>query len=149
MAVVCSSVLELEIVLRLRTQVEQALENSHTQLSHSFNKARPHIEAALNHCGNTHSPEHVFSMLQAGVAKLYVGESAAVVTQDLTMPNGVQLHFWLAAGDLEELRRMETKITDAARKRGIKRVSLIGRSGWLKALPGYQDAGRILVKEIS
>ena len=149
MAVVCSSVLELEIVLRLHTPVEQTLENSHTQLSHSFNKARPHIEAALAHCGNTHSPEHVFSMLQAGAAKLYVGDKAAVVTQDLEMPNGVQLHYWLAAGELEELKQMETQITDAARKRGIKRVSLIGRSGWLKALPGYHDAGRILVKEIA
>ena len=64
------------------------------------------------------------------------------------MPNGVQLHYWLAAGELEELKEMETQITNDARKRGIKRVSLIGRSGWIKALPGYADAGRILVKEI-
>ena len=123
-------------------------EHFNTRLLDNFNKALPHIRAALKHCGDTHKPAHVWAMLVARECELYVNENSAVVTQILKMPNGDQLHFWLAGGNLSEIKKLEQDIIDQAKKNGIKRVSLVGRAGWLKELSGYKDAGRILVKEL-
>lgn len=87
-------------------------------------------------------------MIQTKLAELHTSENAAVVTQILQTPTGDQLHYWLAAGNLQELQELERQITKKAKDRGIKRVSLIGRAGWVKALDGYRDAGRILTKEL-
>lgn len=118
-------------------------------MSAKFNQALPHIEAALHNSGDTHKPLHVWTMIQTKLAELHTSKNAAVVTQILQTPTGDQLHYWLAGGDLQELQELERQITKKAKKRGIKRVSLIGRAGWVKALDGYRDAGRILTKELT
>jgi len=123
-------------------------EHSVTQLLANWNKALPHIRAALKYCGDTHTPAHVWAMIRTGAASLYTSENSAVVTQVLDMPNGKQLHYWLAGGDLKELKQLEKTITANAKAQGIKKVSLIGRAGWVKELPGFNDAGRVLIKEI-
>lgn len=111
-------------------------------------KARPHITAALEHSGDTHTTEDVFAMIQRGDAHLYVGANSAVVTQDLDLPTGKQLHFWLAGGDLNELIKIEQDVEQAARERGIRRISIIGRRGWRRRLQGFREAGVILMKDI-
>lgn len=111
-------------------------------------KAEPHIKAALKHSGDTHNAQDVFAMIQNGEANLYVGANSAVVTQDLNLPTGKQLHFWLAGGDLNELIKIEQDVEQAARERGIRRISIIGRRGWRKRLEGFREAGVILTKDI-
>jgi hypothetical protein len=87
-------------------------------------------------------------MIVSGEAALFVGKGSAVVTQELHLPTGTQLHFWLAAGDLGEIVAMERDIERAARSRGIRRMSILGRRGWKAALDGFREAGTILVKEL-
>ena len=70
------------------------------------------------------------------------------MTQEIDLPRGVQLHFWLAGGDLDELMEIERDIEKAAHENGIVRVSIIGRRGWRAKLDGFKEAGVILVKEI-
>jgi hypothetical protein len=111
--------------------------------------AEPHIVSALAHCGDTHKPADVLAMINRGEAALYVGKNSAVVTQEIDLPVGTQLHFWLAAGDLGEMVEMERDIERAARSRGIRRLSILGRRGWKAALDGFREAGTILVKEIA
>ena len=136
-----------------------------------WQQAEPHIIAALHHAGDTHEPADVVEMIMEGraalwvgdrcavvrdvidmildgMAELFVGEDCAVVTQEIELPIGIQLHFWLAGGDLDELVRIQRDIETAARSRGIRRISIIGRRGWRAKLDGYREAGVILVKEI-
>lgn len=113
-----------------------------------WQQAEPHIIAALHHAGDTHEPRDVIDMILDGMAELFVGEDCAVVTQEIELPIGIQLHFWLAGGDLDELVRIQRDIETAARSRGIRRISIIGRRGWRAKLDGYREAGVILVKEI-
>jgi len=114
----------------------------------NWDKAEPHILAALVNCGNTHAPSDVRRMIKEGTAALFVGEDSAIVTQEIDTPTGRLLHFWLAGGELEELAEMSASIETAAKAKGISRVSIVGRRGWQKALPGYREAGVILMKEI-
>ena len=113
-----------------------------------WQQAEPHIIAALHHAGDTHEPRDVIDMILDGMAELFVGEDCAVVTQEIELPIGIQLHFWLAGGDLDELVRIQRDIETAARSRGIRRISIIGRRGWRAKLDGYREAGVILVQEI-
>ena len=72
----------------------------------------------------------------------------AVVTQELNLPTGRQLHFWLAGGDLNELIKIEQDVEHAAKARGIRRISIIGRRGWQRKLDGFNEAGVVLTKDI-
>ena len=142
------SQLEAKTLLLSRIHPQRPRENLAMQSLDEFQKCLPFIQSALDKCGNTHLPSDVFEMCKKKLAKLHAGEKSAIVTQILTMPSGRQLHFWLAGGDLDELVKMEKELVFEARKDGIKKVSVIGRAGWLKKLPNYKDAGRILVKDI-
>jgi hypothetical protein len=117
-------------------------------LSADWQRAEPHVIAALAHAGDTHEPRDVLDMIIGGRAALWVGSECAVVTQEIDLPRGVQLHFWLAGGDLDELMEIERDIEKAAHENGIVRVSIIGRRGWRAKLDGFKEAGVILVKEI-
>ena len=120
--------------------------------SGSFNDdwqaAAPHIRAALQHCGDPHTLDDVMRMVMARDAELYVGGLSAVVTQELNLPTGRQLHFWLAGGDLNELIKIERDVEHAAKARGIRRISIIGRRGWQRKLDGFNEAGVVLTKDI-
>lgn len=116
-------------------------------LKQDFASAAPHIANALERSGNTHHLNDIYQLLLNKEAALFVGERSAVVTQEITLPVGRQLHFWLAGGDLEELVEIEADVEAAARQVGIKRFSIVGRKGWRNKLPGYREAGVILTKE--
>ena len=118
-------------------------------LQEDFAAAAPHIASALERSGNTHHLNDVYYLLLNKEAALFVGEKSAVVTQEMILPVGRQLHFWLAGGDLDELVEIEADVEAAAREKGIKRFSIVGRKGWRNKLPGYREAGIILTKESS
>lgn len=117
-------------------------------LADDWRQAERHIIAALAHSGDTHGPEDVLEMITSGRAALFVGQQSAVVTQEISLPVGRQLHFWLAAGDLDELVEIERDVEQAASERGIRRISIIGRRGWRGRLEGFREAGVILTKDI-
>jgi len=120
---------------------------SSADLKEDFVAAAPHLANALERAGNTHHLNDVYGLLLAGEAALFVGDRSAVVTQEFELPAGRQLHFWLAGGDLDELVLIEADVEEKARKKGIHRFSIVGRKGWQNKLPGYREAGVILVKE--
>ena len=117
-------------------------------LKDDWRRAKPHVIAALEHAGDTHEPADVLDMILGGSAALFVGEGSAVVAQEIKLPAGRQLHFWLAAGDLDELVEIERDVEQAARKRGISKMSIIGRRGWRVKLDGFREVGVVLTKEI-
>ena len=108
---------------------------------------RRHLQAALNHCGNTHTVDDVLQMVDDGKASLHVGERCAVVTQVMSFPTGRRLHYWLAGGDLMELQEIEKRCSAEARQRGCVAASIIGRRGWAKKL-GYEEMATISVRKL-
>jgi len=109
---------------------------------------RKHLTEALNNAGDTHTVEDVLEMVEGNDASLHIRKHSTVVTQEFSFPQAKQLHFWLAGGDLQELIKTEKEIVKEAKKRGVTKVTIIGRPGWERKLPGFENAGVILSKEI-
>ena len=115
-----------------------------------FARLTPHIKAALAHAGDTHSPRDVWDAIERGDAQFWPLKSSVIVTEIVSYPAGRAIRFWLAGGELDELLTVEPFIVDwAAATHGCNRSEIIGRAGWVKALPDYRDAARVLVKEIN
>jgi len=86
-------------------------------------------------------------MIEGGSATLYQRTKSTVVTQEFELPAAKQLHFWLAGGDLDDLIEAEQEIAAEAKLRGVTKVTIIGRPGWVKKLDGFRIAGVILAKD--
>ncbi|MFN4178047.1 hypothetical protein [Phenylobacterium sp.] len=114
-------------------------------------RCAPFIDAALAHAGRTHALEHVAGMIEAGEAQLWAGDRSAMVTLVEDEPLERRLLIWLAGGNLEELvRRLRPAAEAWARTAGCRRVLIVGRPGWERALAreGYAPLARVVAKEL-
>lgn len=92
------------------------------------------IEKALEHGGGTHDLAHVLSAIRRGTAQLHTEGPCVIVTEVNDTPNERELHFWLAAGTLDEVIALSNKVMDWGREQGCTVATLCGRPGWAKAL---------------
>jgi len=109
------------------------------------------LDAALGHAGRSHTLDDVAAMLRNGDAQLWTGEASAMVTIVEDEPRERRLLIWLAGGDLSELTdRLRPAAECWAREQGCRRVLVIGRPGWERALApaGYAPLARIIAKEL-
>tara|TARA_R110000765_G_scaffold93492_3_gene176310 strand:+ start:493 stop:846 length:354 start_codon:yes stop_codon:yes gene_type:complete len=108
--------------------------------------ALPHIREALAHSGDMHTPADVYQRIEEGRAELHVGNRSAVVTQALS--GGKHLHYWLAGGHLDELKKIERDVSADAKARGFEKVTIAGRRGWLRSLENFEEAATIMVRKL-
>lgn len=113
-----------------------------------WERCRPWIEAALTHAGDFYTADDIKAEIDAGDAVFWPGADAAVVTQFWDFPRAKAVNFWLAGGDLEELRVMHDAIIEWAKAKGCDHAIIAGRSGWSRAL-GYKPAWTAMSKELS
>lgn len=88
------------------------------------------IEAALAYAGGTHTFEDVVREVESGNAQFWPGPNSCVVTQIDDAPSRRVLHFFLAAGDGDELAAMEPGLIEWGRDNGCTLARLVGRKGW-------------------
>jgi len=111
----------------------------------------PWLEAALAHAGGGHALADVRELVAAGGAQAWPGERSAMVTLIEDDPRERRLLIWLAGGDLAELvGRLRPAAEAWGRTLGCRRVLIIGRAGWERALApeGYAPLARIIAKEL-
>lgn len=114
-------------------------------------RAEPWLDAALAHAGRTHRLGDVLALVSAGEAQLWASEFAAMVTVVEDDPLERRLLIWLAGGDLDDLvHGLRPRAEDWARDQGCRRVVVIGRAGWERALApeGYAPLARIIAKDL-
>lgn len=114
--------------------------------------ARSLIESALGYGGATHTFEDVVAAVEAGKAQFWPGPRSVVVSEIVQHPRQKLLHFWLAAGHLEELERMLPMLEQWGKEQGCTAVTLSGRKGWegvsfLKA-GGWKPKLVVMMKEL-
>ena len=112
-----------------------------------WERCRPWIEAALEYSHGVYEIEDVEAEIGKGEAVFWPGEAAAAVTQFIETRKGKFLLFWLAGGDLPELRRMHDAIRRWGIEQGCSRSLIIGRPGWARVL-GYEPAWTTMTKEL-
>lgn len=111
-------------------------------------RCRPWLLAALRpECGTEAS---LVADLTLGLAQLWVGEAAALVTQRVDGPDGPCLHVWLAGGDLTEILELKPGVEAWGRAQGCNRVTLSGRKGWRRVLAphGFVTVGDELMRRL-
>jgi hypothetical protein len=114
-------------------------------------RLRHHVEAALEYSGGTHGIEDIAEGLKKGRFQLWPADDSVVVTEIIVYPRLKNLHFFLAGGDLDELRLMRPLIESWGRDMGCTRVSLAGREGWAKTFlrdEGYKPKWFVLSKDL-
>lgn len=108
----------------------------------------PLLEPAIDMMHGLHTADTVLERLIARRAELWTSDNSAVITEFVEYPHGRCLHFWLAGGDLDELKAMEPEIVAWGRTQGCVASSISGRRGWLRELPGYEEAATVMFKRI-
>lgn len=114
-------------------------------------KCRTHIEAALKYSQGTHNFADIASGILSGRFQLWPNRKSAIVTEIIVYPRLKDLHFFLAGGDLDELKHMTPFIEEWGKSQGCSRVSLAGRPGWAKTFlkdMGYMPTWYVLKKDL-
>lgn len=112
-------------------------------------RCAPWLEAALAHAHGTHALSDVREMVERREARFWAGRRAAMVTEVHEFPRMRVLHFWLAGGDLAELRDEMRPLAEAwGREQGCTRATISGRRGWARAL-GYAPLAWTCAKELT
>jgi len=110
-----------------------------------FDRLRPVLARAVERMEGLASVDDVLQLIVEDRAQFWpLGESCAV-TELVVYPGGTLCRIWLGAGDLDELRQVETMIRRWARQQGCLGLEIIGRDGWAKALDGYRKVATIMV----
>jgi len=92
------------------------------------------LEEALAQGGGGHALEHVLAAIQRKEAQLWIEGPCVIVTEVNDTPLRRELHFWLAAGTLDEVIHLSNKVKEWGRDQGCTVATLCGRRGWTRAL---------------
>lgn len=116
-----------------------------------FERLRHHVAAALEYSGGTHKVEDIAEGIRREQFQLWPGKNSVVVTEIIVYPQLKDLHYFLAGGDLDELRMMRPIIESWGKEIGCSRVSLAGRKGWERTFlkgEGYEPKWFIMCKDL-
>lgn len=118
-------------------------------LYESWAKAKPFLEPAIEALHGTHTIDDVCLMVGSGALRIVNGEKSALLIEENHHPHHKDLHVFLGGGDLEELLKLEAKLSEGAKASGFRGISgMSARDGWLKALPGYEQRSALFYKEL-
>ncbi len=95
---------------------------------------RERIASALEYSGGTHTFDDVAMMILQGKLLYWPLKNSCIVGEVYTYPNRKDLHFFISAGDLDEITAMQPKMIEAAKSLGCSSLSIAGRPGWIKPL---------------
>lgn len=113
-----------------------------------WERCREFLRPAIAYADNAFTERSVLDGLLAGRFQLWPASKSAVVTQIIRYPKGDVCRFFLAGGDLEELRTMEAPLIAWAKAQGCYALEIAGRDGWVRALGGYRKICTIFWKEL-
>ncbi len=114
-----------------------------------FEHSWPWLCASMLRYGKTHNKEDIWREIAEGRAQLHPLPHAAMLTTIEQYPAGLkEIKGWLAGGDLREIVAYEPVLAAWGKEIGCTRASIVGRRGWMKAMPGYFENGVILTKDL-
>lgn len=112
-------------------------------------RCSPWIEAALAHANGTHDLADVKAAIDRGEATFWNGHRSAMVTEIHAYPKFTTFNFWLAGGDLDELRDVLRPLAEQFyAAQGCRYATITGRPGWARAL-GYRTLHHTCAKDLS
>ena len=116
-----------------------------------LNRLRHQVESALEYSEGTHTFDDISDGVGNNRFQVWPGVKSVVVTEIIVYPRLKNLHYFLAGGDLDELKLMRPHIERWGKSLGCTRVTLAGRQGWAKTFlrdEGYEPKWFILSKNL-
>lgn len=118
-------------------------------LRSEFFRCKPWIEAALARDAiGTHDADDVWDLIETGHAQLWPTPNAAMVTKIDRFPKATVLQWWIAGGNLKEIKASEPRIAEWAKAQGCGFAAIAGRRGWARTLKDYRAAFAVAVKDL-
>jgi hypothetical protein len=114
-------------------------------------RCAPWLQAALDHAGRTHTLAQVRAAVERDEARFWPGPRSALIAVIENDPGDRRLLIWLAGGDRGELEGVILPLAETwGRQNLCRRVLVIGRAGWERALKskGYAPFARIVGKDL-
>lgn len=111
---------------------------------------RLHIASALAYASATHSVDDVLSMVAAGHAQFWPGPASCIVTRIVDQPRKRSVHFFLAAGNSNDLAQMVPIILDWAKSQDCTAATFVGRRGWARTFVtkmGFVDTQMVYMEK--
>jgi hypothetical protein len=107
------------------------------------------IGDAIEYNGNEVVLNDVLEGIHKGEFLVVNGQLSTIVLEPVEFPSGKRvMNFFLAGGDLDELRELEQNICRLAKQDGYTSMSIFGRKGWLRRLDGYKAKAVYMEKEL-
>jgi hypothetical protein len=95
----------------------------------AFDRLAPLLTPALVYAGGW-TVADVRARVASGLMQLWAGDRSVLITQLEQAPRWKELHFFSAAGHLDELRRLYDAAMAWGRLQGCRRATILGRPGW-------------------
>jgi hypothetical protein len=97
------------------------------------------FDKALDYGGNTHSREDIAAGIASGRYTYFGDSDCCLITEIIDYPRCRKLHLFIAAGDLEQLRRdYLPQVKEFARENGCDGItSITPRKGFLKKCSAF------------
>ena len=108
------------------------------------------IDSALAYASDTHRFEDIVKGVEQERFLFWPGKESCLITELVQLPRKRVFHVFLAAGNLEEIKSMDSSLVTYAKALKCHAITLSGRRGWKKALADldYQFSHIEMYKEI-
>jgi hypothetical protein len=91
------------------------------------------LDRALAYAGGTHTASDVTDAVTKGELQRWDGEHSVIITELRQTPRQRFLLFFLAEGNMAELRAMAPAILAWGKEQGCQKAQLVGRHGWQRS----------------
>ena len=109
------------------------------------------LDGALAYADGSHTAADIHAGVAKGTFQEWPGDESIIITEIRETPRQRILLFFLAAGNMTELRAMTPGILDWGRMHGCVKAQLIGRHGWTRswlAQAGWKETARIMERDL-
>ena len=109
-----------------------------TQQRYDFERFEKEIQSALKYSGG-YTLEDIWEEIEEGDLQMWPGDNSVIITTLLQQKHGLTLHFFLAAGTQEELKRTYPIVMAWGIDKGCVMATFTGRKGWERSFLVRED----------
>lgn len=115
-----------------------------------LDKCRDWIGDALKYARGTHTVDDVIDGIKAGSFQLWPSDRGCIVTQIVNCPRKRSLNFFLAGGEMDQIKDMYASCVEFAKANGCTALLISGRKGWQRVWKseGFEPVYTVLGKDI-
>lgn len=115
-----------------------------------WNRTKGFLTEALEYERGLYTLDDVLAGIRKQELQFWPADKSALVTAIVDHPREKQLDFWLAGGDLAELKQLAAFVESwAVQRMGVTCAKITGRKGWLVLGDEWEEVATVMVKRLS